>query len=368
MDASPPFQVLGEPTLIGQGVGHCWFPALHALPSGHLLCLIPQVPDEGHGRWDSAVYLSDENGQTWRQLGQMPLGWASLPLAPDGLLILPFNLRAGDPDPRLIQGQGWQVRLGADGALQMEPQAIQIRDLPLDFHRRDDGRPVLVGSGDRAWRLPDGRWLTSLYGLPQDGDRYINLTISSRDGLDWCGQSPIAAPELLPDGCQGASETATARLPDGRLLALYRIQSGADFHLSHSADLGHTWSPPRPLAGVGSVKPQLLTLGDGTLILAGGRPGLGIWRSQDGEHWRGLDLLQVHNERVDTAQRLPPPPPLDEDPEQRSLDPSTGYLSLVHLGGRELLVAYDRLANGWEGAPGPHGETDQVFSLRLRVT
>lgn len=73
---------------------------------------------------------------------------------------------------------------------------------------------------------------------------------------------------------------------------------------------------------------------------------------------------------MDTAQETPPPPPpLDEDPEKDELpDPGAGYLSLVHLGGQELLVAYDRLANGWEGAPGPHGETDQVFSLRLRVT
>ena len=41
---------------------------------------------------------------------------------------------------------------------------------------------------------------------------------------------------------------------------------------------------------------------------------------------------------------------------------------MIALGPDEVLISYDRLGNGWTGAPGPWGETDAIFCVRLRVT
>lgn len=37
------------------------------------------------------------------------------------------------------------------------------------------------------------------------------------------------------------------------------------------------------------------------------------------------------------------------------------------IGPDEVLLSYDRLGNGWEGAPGPWGPCDTVFVLRVRA-
>ena len=42
--------------------------------------------------------------------------------------------------------------------------------------------------------------------------------------------------------------------------------------------------------------------------------------------------------------------------------------SACHGGSCDLLIAYDRLANGNSGPPGPWGPVDAVFSMRVTVT
>ena len=47
---------------------------------------------------------------------------------------------------------------------------------------------------------------------------------------------------------------------------------------------------------------------------------------------------------------------------------STSYTALTPWGADGLIVAYDRLANGWAGASGPNGAVDRVFSLSVTVS
>ena len=47
---------------------------------------------------------------------------------------------------------------------------------------------------------------------------------------------------------------------------------------------------------------------------------------------------------------------------------STSYTGIMPLGSDEVMVAYDRLGNGWSGAPGPNGDLDRVFSIVLKVS
>jgi len=41
---------------------------------------------------------------------------------------------------------------------------------------------------------------------------------------------------------------------------------------------------------------------------------------------------------------------------------------MIAVGPEEVRVCYERLANGWSGAPGPWGETDDVFCVRVRAS
>lgn len=164
---------------------------------------------------------------------------------------------------------------------------------------------------------------------------------------------------------EGPSEAATVRLDDGSLLCIYRVDSGADvaFRRSVSRDEGRTWTRLRPMMGKGSVKPQLVRLEDGTILLSGGRPGIYVWQCSDGmgRRWTRFDLA-AHHDRVSTRQdRFPAfPPGADEDPAA-----STCYTSMRRITPQQVLIAYESLGNGWKGAPGPHGEEDAVYCLRL---
>lgn len=40
---------------------------------------------------------------------------------------------------------------------------------------------------------------------------------------------------------------------------------------------------------------------------------------------------------------------------------------MIATGPEEVLVSYDRLGNGWEGAPGPWGPHDTVFTVQVHL-
>ena len=44
-----------------------------------------------------------------------------------------------------------------------------------------------------------------------------------------------------------------------------------DYHSSFSTDFGHSFSRPEPIPGAGCVRPKLLVLPGGPLVMSGGR-------------------------------------------------------------------------------------------------
>ncbi|PIY47869.1 MAG: hypothetical protein COZ05_04500 [Armatimonadetes bacterium CG_4_10_14_3_um_filter_59_10] len=46
---------------------------------------------------------------------------------------------------------------------------------------------------------------------------------------------------------------------------------------------------------------------------------------------------------------------------------STSCTGKQAVGDNEVLNCYNRLANGWHDAPGPWGEEDVVFTVRVKV-
>lgn len=126
-------------------------------------------------------------------------------------------------------------------------------------------------------------------------------------GVTWRQHgSPASIPwqPAMGDTSDGPGEPSLARLPDGRLLCVFRSDSMAYYWAARSADDGATWSAAAPLRSGGqpfawSVKPRLRLTSGGVLVLAGGRPGIDLWASADGgESWSRWNLAAIHNARV----------------------------------------------------------------------
>jgi hypothetical protein len=148
------------------------------------------------------------------------------------------------------------------------------------------------------------------------------------------------------------------RLKDGSLLAVFRVDSCHPYWHSRSKD-GRTWSVPSSLAvGVnGSARPKLLLLPDGRLLLAGGRPGLYLYRGLGdaaATSWTPLSVAAVHNGL--TADRLAWRFQEGFANDSAAGAPcakggpagSTSYTSLLQVAPGEYVLQYDRLANGWQ--------------------
>ena len=73
------------------------------------------------------------------------------------------------------------------------------------------------------------------------------------------------------------------------------------FLTSRSTDRGRTWSPATPLPDdMLSATPKATVLGNGALLVSGGRPGVDLWVSADGfgEEWQRYSLPTYHNQLV----------------------------------------------------------------------
>ena len=132
----------------------------------------------------------------------------------------------------------------------------------------------------RILPAPDGALLMAVYGTPREkreGSEDISILLRSRDGgLTWGDESLVAV---------GHNETSYAFLPDGRLLAAARGESGYVATL-FSDDGGRSWSPPLRVTPDGEYPADLTVLASGALQLTFGRRkrpmGCGALFSADG--------------------------------------------------------------------------------------
>jgi hypothetical protein len=157
----------------------------------------------------------------------------------------------------------------------------------------------------------DGSLLATTYGYLHGETKYRSMLARSTDGgATWRIVSTIAK---VPAGPKTGdmSEPTMARAADGDLVVVMRQSApinrnvcngawqGAGLVITRSSDDGATWTPPRPLAGVGldvhnvaSADPNLTRMSEGQLVLSYGRPGNRILVSTDGngKTWGNMTL------------------------------------------------------------------------------
>ncbi len=173
----------------------------------------------------------------------------------DGLNTKQFVMRSTDG------GRSWSDPIGLDS--------------PGDFYERaHGGRPVQLSDGGVLW--------ATYYQVA--GEKYLRGAIRRSDdsGKSWRVISKIIRPDNNID------EPAIAELSDGRLMLVTR-PDGAVFY---STDKGETWTDSGTrIVPAGSAKfkaPQLIVLGDGTIVAVATWKNLRVWLSSDhGKTWSG---------------------------------------------------------------------------------
>lgn len=121
---------------------------------------------------------------------------------------------------------------------------------------------------------------------------------SQDDGLNWdlVGTIPFRKDGIADVyGENEYSEPAFAILRDSSFVCVMRSGSNTPMYIAYSHDYGRSWSETRPFTPNG-VKPKLLLLDNGILVLASGRPGIQIRFNLDGQgkNWTvPIDMIPI---------------------------------------------------------------------------
>jgi hypothetical protein len=302
----------------------------------------------------SQVAWSSDGGLTWSPLSKALYGDGSLTLPGGDELFMPYYLR---PVGGGAMGGPYQLCPKGRRTLNAVRPGVTIEGWPRpdkSFEPRL-GLSGFVCNGQVA-PLKDKGYLATLYGYFRDTNRYSLVASASLDGVRWKIRSVIAGEKCALPGGEGPCESALCRLKDGRLLCVFRLDSGVPYGHCFSSDEGRTWTKPAAIKEAFSVQPSLAVMGRGLVALSGGRPGLFLWLNPDGAAltWRRFDVLANHNlhrpeESIKTAGN------------------TSSYTEIVALDEARLLYIYDRIPFGWNAIPRESSETNSVWVVRAAL-
>jgi hypothetical protein len=334
------------------------------MKNGNLVTTIGATNDASVSAQVKFATVSKDGGLTWDEPRVVVDGGnMSMSFYGGELFLLPFHLR-----PR---GDG----IGApynmmykDASLHYDKRGMTVTGLPRPVaHDRDSGTVGMFFNG-QVTEVELG-WLATMYGHFEGDKRYSLICVHSREARNWKFRSIISGHDCALDGTEGPCESAVCRLPDRRLMCVFRRQSGTKGELPYgqcfSSDEGKTWTTPRVMNGPGSVEPSLVVLPSGIVALSGGRPGVNVWLNADGTclDWAKVDIAAHHSEchPADAIKRLS----LTTDGWAKIN--MTGYTEIVRVDDNHLVMVYDRLSRGWNYIRDGFDESNSVWAMRIKV-
>ena len=270
---------------------------------------------------------STDGGETFTDWGMPPiLSYAEAKGELIGFAWQTHRDRTGNLFLRSWRSADRCATFSAPKDIPIEAPAFEADVLP-DFHRG-------------CVHLGGNRWLLAAYArfAGENHDRVIVFrTDDAFKTLRY--EATVADWEEGLAGEAGFNEAAICRVPDGRLLAVFRNDGFCDMYQSHSCDEGKTWTKPCRFGAPG-VDPCLTVLDNGAVLCAYGRPGIHVAVSFDGgDHWAGRETL------------LWPPFEIDGVSGETVLRNSfghqrtCGYTDLVPLGEDRAMVFYSAPLN-----------------------
>jgi len=248
-----------------------YFPVLAKLSNGDLAVVLRMGDYHIGQRGRIEMATSRDGGRTWTaprlaissQTDDRNPAFCQLR---DDTLLLAFGRLSGYENGRLSRDKmNFQIFLTRSrdmGETWSKPEPLEVGDASVKLG------PICSPYG-KMLQLKDGTVFLAVYQeeLPRRGDRnYSSYLLHSEDeGYTWRDATLIA---------QGYNETALLQLPDGNLLAALRgphVQGGGEcVAISHSKDLGYTWSEPRQLTIGGEHPGDLCYLKSGKVLLTFG--------------------------------------------------------------------------------------------------
>jgi hypothetical protein len=326
--SAQPHVVLGPPTVVSQapaGLKHWgpWqFPAIERLAGGQLHASFHVQADSAKAYGLPVGHaVSDDNGQSWSEVGAEPAGGGLLLANGDRLRAVALQSRAAAdltlPEPFAA----WKGSYGGTYDI------YALADLPADL--KDGWRFARRRAGQESWQLetavvalpgavryvtegvftfpwmwrmrvaPDGSLWGMYYGFYAPDcrlrDKMSSLLLRSTDyGHTWVLQSDLpyeGDPGADPKSAvwDGWGEPNVAFLRDGSVLVFLRTTDGhgiGPLYWRRSRDYGATWTRPRVFDDRG-VWPAVLELANGIVLASYGRPGLFVRACADpsGQTW-----------------------------------------------------------------------------------
>ena len=366
----------GRPVVVAEGTGHLWFPALGVFSPEDLVVSFSCVPD-AHGVLPIGAHVtSHDGGRTWGEPCWLPYacGYTAFPLDED-LVCLPYRWSCGDQERANMLGH--LVTLGDRGeSYRIDKNALRVEGLPSPMGEITPGEAGFVADSN-VLHLPDGRFLTTLYGTFAGDDEahaaergegsgagYSLLAIESVDFRTWRYVCTIADWRQMPEAPEGPDEASLVQLANGDLMVVFRVGMMEDWPLRRclSHDAGRTWSEPEALPAF-SVQPSMIRTASGALVLSTGRPGLYVWWSEDGhgEDWQSLNIVEHHDEA------LADPRYAISRTDAWNRFHTTSYTSIRETEPGRLLMVYDRIPCDWNPVPADSEERNQIFALELTI-
>ena len=332
---------LGKPVLVAQAEqqekwGYFQFPGIGRTEDGKLI-VSWQMNEDSHkayGKGVSGHMMSTNEGRTWKPLDKEYFTTGSRML----------RLRNGNiiqvvtPESKDVRGYpSFPQPVYCDASMKMNyyfesqlPDDLRGMYLCLrdskgkkikSFHgeledpgllRYDiSGLMPLKWWGDIA-ELSDGSLIAGIYpscynNLDNEVPKSdITFYRSNDDGYHWkvIGRIPFRIKKLENkgrkyDNYQGFSEAVFEILKDSTMFCVMRSGYNTPMYKSYSYDGGKNWSEPVAFTPNG-VRPRMLQLDNGILVLASGRPGLQIRFSLDGygKFWtEPIDMLPFLDEK-----------------------------------------------------------------------
>lgn len=376
----------GDPTA-DPGPEHFWFPEEGAAISNSTQTLVRQIVvanvrytmDGGTQhptRHRTETLASYDAGKSYSSLWyDAPIAGTSSVQASAGGLI---TISGGPPSSRGADNRSFSLTkrlflVGSDGKLHLnETSGVNYTGFPDDVSRLTY-KSKLTRCTASTCRYDFIQAVGFSYHADESAGPDENLAcFGTKDTQTFAFLSYISLRKDYPEGYEGPGENDIVAVPLG-FMVVFRVKSGMPYRKAFSPD-GLRWEAPEVMP-FGSARPKLLAMANGSILLAGGRPGVKLWVGDPaGEHFVEHNIAAVHNAGVGGNATLQyseafingslPSPGHTE---------STSYTSLLQVGDPfasesytpTYLLQYDRLAAGWASPPGAWGDRDYAFSMRF---
>lgn len=206
----------------------------------------------------------------------------------------------------------------------------QLNDPGLLRYSVDGMAPVVWWGNIKE--LADGSLIAGVYPtnyLNEEGtvsEDGVSFYHSNDEGYTWDVVSRIIIKDDIVNIRNNISftEPTFEILPDSTFICVMRSGAYSPLYRVFSYDRGKTWTRPEAFTPNG-VKPKLMTLLNGTLVLVSGRPGIQLRLSFDGGHaWtEAIDMIPFMNEDGSFDRHV-----------------SCGYASIIEAGDNSLNLVY----------------------------